>query len=169
MSHETVNRTALKALIASLTSWQTWTGLDETGAAARIGWPEAATPEFPFIVLVILAGGRTNMLGSDSSANFRSRGGIGVLVFDRVEDETDLPTSDDTFAGNFFGLMDDLVEHAHDTELMIEQITYMDDPYQISSINSSHPVDANSDDVDDEATVEQLFFQGAFQIQTGVA
>lgn len=169
MSHETINRTALKALIASLTSWQTWTGLDEAASAARIGWPEAATPEFPFIVLVILAGGRNNMLGSDSSANFRSKGGIGVLVFDRVADEADLSTSDDTYATNFFGLMDDLVEHAHDTELMIEQIQFGDDPYQISSINSSHPVDANTDDIDDESTVEQLFFQGAFQVLTGVA
>ena len=168
-SHEVANRTALRNLIASLTSWQTWTGLNETNSKLRIGWPESGDLAFPCIVIVILAGARVNSQGSDSSANFRSRGGLGVLVFDKIDDGDDLTAADTAFATNFFGLMDDLIEAAHATELMIEQIDYGENPYEISSINSSHPVDANSDGVDDEATIEQLFFHGAFQIQTGGA
>jgi hypothetical protein len=169
MSHEIANRTALKSLIASLTSWQTWTGLDAAGAAARIGWPTYPAENFPYILLVTLAGGRTNVLGSDSSANFRSRGGIGVIVVDFAADESDLAASDTAFATEFFGLMDDLVEHAHDTELMIEKITYGDNPYQISSVNTSHPQSADEDGVDDETGIEKLFFQGVFEVTTGVA
>lgn len=169
MSHEVANRTALKGLLGSLTSWQAWTGLDAAGAAARVGWPTVPAENFPFILLVTLAGGRNNSMGSDASANFRSRGGIGVIVVDFVTDESDLSSSDTAFATRFFGLLDDLVEHAHDTELMIEQITYGENPYQISSVNTSHPQGSDEDGVDDEATIEKLFFQGVFEVTTGVA
>ena len=168
-SHEVDNRNALRSLIAASALWQSWTGLNEAGALLRIGWPESLSPEFPCIVIVTLAGGRTNDRGSDSSANFRSRGGLGVIVLDRVGDEDDLPTSDDAFAENFFELIDEIVEAAHETELMIEDISYEDNPYRISSINTSHPSDDNEDGDDDEETITQLFFEGNFRIQTGVA
>lgn len=168
MPHEIANRTALKALIGSLTSWQSWTVLDAAGAAARVGWPTVPAENFPYILLVMLGGSRTNSIGSDASANFQSRGGIGVVVVDFVANEADLATSDTTFGTKFFGLIDDLIEYAHDTELMIEEITYGENPYQISSVNTSHPQTADIDGVDDEATIEKLFFQGVFRIQTGV-
>ena len=168
-SHEVSNRTALRDLIAGTTLWQQWTGLNEAASKARIGWPESVAPAFPFIVIVTLAGGRRNRSGYDVSANFRSHGGLGVVVMSKIADGSDLEASDDAFAANFFGLMDAIVEDAHSTSLMVEDLQYGENPYQISSINMSHPVDANADGVDDEATIEQLFFQGVFTIATGVA
>jgi hypothetical protein len=168
-AHEVSNRNALRDLIAGTTLWQEWTGLDETASKARIGWPESIAPSFPFIVIVTLGGGRRNRQGYDVSANFRSYGGLGVVVMSKIANGDDLKAADDAFALKFFGLMDAIVEEAHVTSLMIEDLTYGDNPYQISSINTSHPVDANEDGVDDEETIEQLFFQGQFTIATGVA
>lgn len=168
-SHEVSNRNALRDLIAGTTLWQEWTGLDETASKARIGWPESVAPEFPFIVIVTLGGGRRNRSGYDVSANFRSHGGLGVVVMSKIADASDLKAADDAFAANFYGLMDAIVAAAHSTSLMVEDLQYGDNPYQISSINMSHPVDADEDGIDDEATIEQLFFQGQFTIATGVA
>lgn len=168
-AHEVSNRNALRDLIAGTTLWQEWTGLDATASKARIGWPESVAPEFPFIVIVTLAGGRRNRGGYDVSANFRSHGGLGVVVMSKIANSDDLKAADDAFAAKFFGLMDAIVAAAHSTSLMVEDLQYGDNPYQISSINMSHPVDSDEDGVDDEATIEQLFFQGEFTIATGVA
>lgn len=169
MSHEIANRTALRELIGGLSSWQTWTGQNEAGATARIAWPDQVVTEFPFMVLVMLAGGRRNLMGSDSSANFRSKGGIGVLVFDKMSDPDDFMTSDTAFGTKFFGLLDDLVEAAHETELMIEDLSYGDNPYTLGPINSAVAADADADDEDDTATITEQIWMGIFQIQTGVA
>lgn len=168
-AHEVANRNALRNLIASLPLWQEWTGLNELQAKDRIGWPESVAPVFPFIVIATLAGGRRNDQGSDSSANFRSYGGLGIVVLDQIDNADDLPDADDAFAENFFDLIDAIVEEAHSTSLMIEAIDYEQEPYKISSINTSHPVDGDDDGTDDEETIEQLFFEGMFRIQTGVA
>jgi len=168
-SHEIDNRSALRTLIGGLTSWQTWTGEDEAGATARISWPETVNMVFPCIVVVLMGGGRVNMMGSDSSANFRSRGKLGVIVIDKVEDETDLMDSDTAFGTKFFELLDDLVEHADDGPIMINQISYGDNPYTVSAWNTAIAKDADANDDDDVATVEHKFFTGAFEITTGGA
>ena len=166
-SHEITSRTALRNLIASLASWQAWTDEDASGAAARIAWPEYTALQFPFIVIVLLGGSRNNLLGSDSSANFRPRGGLGVIVVDRIADEADLMTSDTTFGTNFFRLIDDLIDASHASGLIIDQIGYGENPYTLSATNTSIPSDGDSDDEDDEATIEQKFWTGVFEIRTG--
>jgi hypothetical protein len=168
-SHEIENRNALRDLIGGLTSWQTWTGEDLAGAKSRISWPEHVQMEFPFLVVVMLGGARTNMMGSDASANFRSSGKFGILVIDKVADETDLMASDTTFGTKFFGLLDDLVDNAHDGPIMISQISYGDNPYTVSAWNTAIAKDADSDGDDDEDTVEHKFFTGVFEITTGGA
>ncbi len=168
MSHEISARTDLKNLIASLDAWQDWTGLNEAGSAARIGWPTVAIESLPAIVIVTLAGGRRNTGNSDSSANFRSKGGLAVLVFDEVSDPDDLMASDTDFGTKFFALLDELVEQAHSTELMIADITYGDNPYRMDQFNSSTAIDADADDEDDEASTVKRCWVGEFQIQTGI-
>lgn len=168
-SHEIANRSALRDLISSLTSWQTWTGLDATASKSRISWPNLTVDALPCIVIVTLAGGRRNPWGSDSSANFRSKGGLGILVFDEVSNPDDLFASDTAFGTKFFGLLDDLVDKAHSTSLMIEQIEYGDNPYTLGAVNSATAEDADEDDEDDDAAVEKKIWTGIFQIYTGVA
>ena len=167
-AHEISSRGLFRDLVASLSSWQTWTGLNEANSKLRIGWPSVVVTTLPAIVVVTLAGGRRNIGNSDSSANFCSKGGLAVLVFDEVSNPADLMTSDTAFGTKFFGLIDDLVEHAHDTELMIADITYGDNPYRMDSLNSATAEDADADDEDDEASTTKRVWVGEFQIQTGV-
>jgi hypothetical protein len=168
-AHEIEVRNALRDLIGSLTSWQTWTDEDLAGATARITWPDQVGLEFPLIVIVTLGGGRVNLQGSDSSANFRSRGKFALVVVDKVDDETDLMTSDTLFGTSFFGLMDDLVEHADAGPIMINSISYGDNPYTVSAWNTAIAKDVDEDGDDDESTVEHKFFTGIFEITTGGA
>jgi hypothetical protein len=167
-SHEISARSTLRDLIGGLDSWQDWVETTDLAVAkSRVSWPDHTELEFPFIVLVFLGGARVNSMGTDASANFRPSGRIGVMVFDKVEDNDDFMASDTAFGTKFFGLLDDLVEHAHDTSLIIRQISYDDNPYTMSAFNSSAAKDANSDDDDDEATIEERFWTGVFTIETG--
>lgn len=167
-SHEMSARSTLRDLIGGLESWQEWVVTDDLAVAkSRISWPDHTELEFPFIVLVLLGGARVNNMGTDASANFRPSGRIGVMVFDKVEDNDDFMASDTAFGTKFFGLLDDLVEHAHDTSLIIRQISYDDNPYTMSAFNSSAAKDADSDDEDDEETIEERFWTGVFTIETG--
>lgn len=167
-AHEISNRGLFRDLVASLSSWQSWTGLNETDSKLRISWPSVEVQSLPAIVIVTLAGGRQNIGNSDASANFRSKGGMAVLVIDEVSDPADVMASDTAFGTKFFGLLDDLVEHAHDTELMISGITYGDNPYRMDAFNSATAEDANADDEDDEASTTKRVWVGEFQIQTGI-
>jgi hypothetical protein len=167
-SHEISARSTLRDLIGGLTSWQEWVDTEDLAIAkSRVSWPDHTAMNFPFIVLVFLGGARVNGMGTDASANFRPSGRIGVMVFDKVANISDFMASDTAFGTKFFGLLDDLVEHAHDTSLIIRQISYDDNPYTMSAFNSSAAKDADSDDIDDEATITERFWTGVFTIETG--
>lgn len=169
-SMEIDNRAALRDLIAGLASWQSWIGsTDLSTTKKRIGWPETLETVWPFAVVLFGSGGRRNLLGSDSSANFRGRGSIRVIVFDKCSDPSDLMASDTLFGTRFFGLLDEIVENAHTGPMMVEQIDYDDVPYVLSGLNTANAIDANDDLVDDEPALETLFYTGMFSIQIGVA
>lgn len=169
-SMEIDNRSALRDLIAGLASWEDWTGLAVLAdRKARVGWPEAVETVWPFIVVFFGGGGRINLTGGDSSANFRSRGMMRVVVFDKASDPDDLMTSDTAFGTRFFGLIDEIVENAHTGPMMIRGLQYGDNPYVVSGLNTANAVDANADDEDDESALETLFYTGVFDIDLGVA
>lgn len=169
-SMEIENRAALRDLIAGLASWQAWVGTNDLNTAKqRVGWPEAVETVWPFAVVLFGGGGRRNLLGSDSSANFRSRGSLRVIVFDKCSNPADLMAADSVFGGRFFGLLDEIVENAHTGPMMIEQLDYDDVPYVLSGLNTANAVDADDDLIDDEPALETLFYTGMFSLHLGVA
>lgn len=170
MGIEIDSRSALRDLIAGLTSWQAWTGLSDLQSRKdRISWPEVKEDKWPFAVVLFGSGARVNLLGSDSSANFRSRAVLRVLVFDKCSSPDNLEAADTLFGTRFFGLLDDLVDNAHTGPLMIEQISYEDVPYVLSGLNTTNARDDDADGVDDDHSLETLFYTGVFSVSLGVA
>jgi hypothetical protein len=140
-----------------------------TARKARIDWPEYVGLETPAIVIDLLGGGRTNIGNSHSSANFRSFGAMRVAVFDTVSNRDDMQASEDAFGTKFFTLIDELVEKATDEgPLVISSLDYEDDPITQSYENVAHAQDSDDDQIDDAATLRQMFLVGVFVVRTGV-
>lgn len=145
-------RDRLRTLLSKSAPFQAWAGVDESGALARITWPDyPAAGELPGIVLVIGSASYSSVPGD---YNWKATGQITALFFD-VYDPDGLVaaaeltgvTANITAAkmaedSRFGGLVDDVIEESlqrvADTNQRLGVISTPDVPWRRSEIGATH-------------------------------
>lgn len=142
-SNEIQKLVDIKAWLITLTAWQDWVGsVDETELNATIAWPLFAAPDaYPLIVPELASVRYRNITGAAAGSNFQGFGTLRLLVWDIDTDKADPTASFNTFANNFFGLLNEIVDKAHQSTLLFDAATTEEVPIVHSSQNEEYEGD----------------------------
>lgn len=157
-SPEVLQLEAIQTWISGLTVWQTWTGLDQAGSAARVVWPLKAAPTLPVCVLSLGASRSVNLTGAAGAANFQPSGSISLWVYAEDTAPTNPQTGYSDFADLFFRLRDEMADKAHEAPVLFNEFSHPDIPVLHSSWVSA----------DEDTEGFASWWQGEMTIRWGV-
>lgn len=145
---------SIRDWMATLTVWQTWTGLSGDALKARVVWPLKAAAALPVAVLSIGASTTKNLTGAAGGANFQPDGVFKMWVY--AEDtNADPMISYSDFADMLFQLKAEMADKAHEAPVLFNEFSISDEAIYHSS------------DVLDE-TVTDAYWFGLIMIRWGV-
>mgnify|MGYP000107807526 CR=1 FL=1 len=157
-SPEVLQLEAIRDWMATLTAWQTWTALDETGSKARIVWPIKAAPALPVCVLALNGGRTVNLTGAAGGSNFQPSGSITLWIYAADTAPTDPQTGYSDFADLFYGLVSAMADAAHVAPVLFNEFSTPDPPIV-------HSTWVNFEDTDEGLAA---WWQGQITIRWGV-
>tara|TARA_R110000868_G_scaffold73672_2_gene213488 strand:+ start:2729 stop:3220 length:492 start_codon:yes stop_codon:yes gene_type:complete len=132
-SPEILQLEAIRDWIASLTVWQTWTGLAETPAKARVVWPLKSAPTLPVCVLSLNGGRLVNLSGAAGGSNFQPSGIVTAYIYAADTAPTDPQVGYSDFADLFYQLIAAMADAAHQAPVLFNEFTTPELPIVHSS------------------------------------
>jgi hypothetical protein len=112
---------AIRDWMATLTTWQTWTGLSGDPLKARVVWPIKNAPALPVCVLGLMGGQTINLTGAAGGSNFVPSGSIGMWLYAADTDPDDEQAGYTTFGDLFFALISEMADKAHEAPVKFNQ------------------------------------------------
>jgi hypothetical protein len=135
---------SIRDWMATLETWQDWTGLPEGAALkARVAWPSRAAASADGLPVAILSIGNSttkNLTGAAAGANFQPDGIFKMWVF-AADTSDDTETSYSDFADRLFQLKAEMADKAYEGGVLFNEISVSDE-----SIFHSSDVLEESDD-----------------------